>query len=174
MAKYAEASNLRFTLLSAAGISGLVLAVGVITAGATTFVAGRLSDRVSNRALVTIPAFLAMAAGMATLGLLASLPGLVVGIGLVGIGTGGAGPALSATLGDITPDGEIGRMGGVTTFIGDIGLTLGPLVAVPMVDLWFGFQTTYFLCVGLVLVTLVVVAVPLLRWEVGGEAPVEV
>lgn len=35
-----------------------------------------------------------------------------------------------------------------------------------------GFRTTYWLCVGLVLVTLVAVAVPLLTWEtdlVGGE-----
>jgi MFS family permease len=172
LAKYAEAFDVRFTLLSAAGISGLVLAVGVLSSGATTFVSGRISDQLSNRALVTVPAFLAMAVGMGILAVSPTMPGLVAATALVGIGTGATGPALSATLGDITPDGEIGRMSGVTTLIGDVGFMLGPLLAVPMVDVWLGFRTTYWLCVALVLVTLVAVAVPLLTWEtglVGGE-----
>jgi MFS family permease len=144
----------------------------VLSSGATTFVSGRISDQLSNRALVTVPAFLAMAVGMGILAVSPTMPGLVAATALVGIGTGATGPALSATLGDITPDGEIGRMSGVTTLIGDVGFVLGPLLAVPMVDVWLGFRTTYWLCVALVLVTLVAVAVPLLTWEtglVGGE-----
>lgn len=42
---------------------------------------------------------------------------------------------------------------------------LGPLLAVPMVDVWFGYQQTYWICVVLVLVSLVAVAIPLLTWE---------
>jgi MFS family permease len=53
-------------------------------------------------------------------------------------------------------------MGGVYNIMGDVGFTLGPLLAVPMVDVWLGFRTTYLICAGVVVVTLFVVAVPLL------------
>ena len=98
---------------------------------------------------------------------LAIIAGLFGGTALIGAGTGATGPALSAILGDITPGSEIGRMAGVNNFMGDIGSTLGPLLSVPMVDVWFGFEATYWGCVVLVAATAVVVAVPLLTWETG-------
>lgn len=165
--KYAEAGGMQLSILSAAGISGVVLATGVLFSSATTVASGRLSDRLSNRAYLTVPAFLGMAGGLSLLALMPTIEGLFAGTALIGVGTGATGPALLAIVGDITPGAEIGRMGSVYNVLGDVGLTLGPLLAVPMVDVWFGFQRTYALCAAAVLVTLLVVAVPLLHPRTG-------
>jgi MFS family permease len=148
--------------LDAGGLSGVVLAVGVFTSSATTLVSGRVSDRLDRRALVTVPAFLAMAAGLVVVAAVPTLPALVAGVALVGVGTGGAGPTLLALVGDITPGDEVGRMGSVYQVLGDVGLTCGPLLAVPMVETWLGFGTTYLVVAGLVLATLAVVVASLL------------
>ena len=91
---------------------------------------------------------------------------VLLGAALVGIGTGGSGPALLAILGDITPGSEIGRMGSVYNVMGDVGLVLGPLLAVPMVEVWPGYRTSYYLYGATVVATMAVVAVPLLRYDV--------
>jgi MFS family permease len=166
VASYAVAWDMRFGSLSGGGISGLVLATGIFFSSGTMVAAGRLSDHLNNRAVVTIPAFILMAVGLAVMALFPSLETLVVGVGLVGIGSGGSGPALLAILGDITPGSEIGRMGSVYNVMGDIGLVLGPLVGVPMVEVWPGYRTSYCLYAIGVLLTMIVVSVPLLRNEV--------
>ena len=163
--KYAASTGVQLGVLDAAGISGVVLGVGVVTSSVVTFLSGRVSDGLSNRAYLLVPAFLSMSAGLVLLAGVPSLVGLFGGTALIGAGTGGAGPALLAILGDITPGEEIGRMGSVYNIMGDVGLSLGPLLAVPMVDDWFGFRTTYALCAAAVVFTLVVAALPLLRPE---------
>jgi len=162
VAKYAEATGVTLSMLAATGISGVVLAVGVLSAGAATLVAGRLSDDRSNRALLLFPTFGAISAGLSVLAFRPTLAGMFVGSALVGVGTGGSGPTLLAILGDITPGDEVGRMAGVYNVLGDVGLTLGPLVAIPMVDVWPGFEATYALCAGGVVLALLVSALPLL------------
>lgn len=164
IARYAAENDVQLTVLSAAGISGLVLAVGVLSSGAATVVSGRVSDALSNRAQVTLPAFAAMAGGVALLATFPTLQGLFAGTALIGVGTGSTGPALTAIVGDITPGTELGRMGGVYNFMGDIGSTLGPLLSVPLV-VTVGFNATYWGCAILVVITAIVVAVPLLRWD---------
>jgi MFS family permease len=163
VAKYAEATGATLSTLEATGISGLVLAVGVLSASGSTLLAGRISDRLSNRALLLFPTFGAMAVGLLVLATLPTLAGMFLGTALVGFGSGGSGPTLLAILGDITPGDEVGRMGGVYNILGDAGLTLGPLLAVPMVDVWFGFGTTYAICAGGVGLALLLSALPLVR-----------
>ena len=161
--KYAEVRGMQLSVLSAAGISGVVLATGVLCSSATTVASGQVSDWLPNRAILTVPAFLAIAGGLTVLSTFPTIEGLFAGTALIGMGTGATGPSLMAIVGDITPGQEVGRMGSVYNVMGDVGLTAGPLLAVPMVDVWLGFHTTYLVCAGAVLVTLVVVAVPLLH-----------
>ncbi|WP_254538556.1 MFS transporter [Halomarina litorea] len=163
VAKYAESTGVSVSALDAAGISGLVLGVGVVAASGATVVTGRVSDGLDNRAVLLLPTFVAIATGLTVLAGVPTLSGLFVGAALIGAGTGGAGPVLMATLGDITPGDEVGRMGGVYNVMGDVGLSLGPVLAVPMVDGWFGFATTYALCAAAVVCTLLVSVVPLVR-----------
>lgn len=171
--KYAEVRGMELSVLSAAGISGVVLATGVLCSSATTVASGHVSDRLPNRAIVTVPAFLAITGGLSVLSIFPTIEGLFAGTALIGIGTGATGPALLAIVGDITPGQEIGRMGSVYNVFGDIGLTAGPLLAVPMVDIWIGYSATYFVCAAAVLVTLLVVAVPLLHPTFGVSRDLE-
>lgn len=161
--KYAEAVDISVSALDAAGVSGLVLGTGVVVSSITTVASGRLSDSLENRAVVTVPAFLAMVVGLVVLAFVPTLAGLFGATALIGLGVGGTGPVLLALLGDVTPGSEVGRMGGVYNVLGDLGLSLGPLLAVPMVDTWLGFRATYLACAGVVLVTLVLVILTLVR-----------
>lgn len=163
---YANAFGITLSVFTAAGVSGVVLAMGSISSGTATFFSGRITDNLSNRILITIPTFITISVGLAVLASFPTLYGMILGTMLIGIGTGGTGPALLATVGDITPGTEVGRMGGVYNFFGDIGSMLGPLLAVPMASTWFGFQETYWICVVVVLITLFVVAVPMLQVEI--------
>lgn len=165
VAQYANAYEMELSVFTAAGISGAVLAFGVISSGSATVVSGRISDQVSNRIFVTIPAFVALAAGLSILAQFPRIEYLFLACGLMGLGTGGIGPALLALVGDMTPGNELGRMGGAYNFMGDMGSTAGPLVAVPLVEAT-SYQFTYLACAVGVIVAAVLVTVPLLHWNV--------
>jgi MFS family permease len=140
--KYAAALEVETVGLTAAGVSGLVMGVGVLASSGATIASGRISDALEVRALVTLPAFGLLAAGFGLLAFVTSLAGLVAGVVLVGVGVGSAGPALLATLGDLSPADEVGKLGGLYNVFGDVGLSLGPLLALPAVEA-VGFTVTY-------------------------------
>jgi len=70
-----------------------------------------------------------------------------------------------AYLGDISPTGDVGKLGGVFNVFGDLGSTLGPLVALPLVAR-VGFRVEYLACAALALGVGALVARTLL-----GDAP---
>jgi MFS family permease len=160
--KYAAVLGLEFDALGAAGVTGLVMGAGVLASSTATVVAGRVSDRLDRRELVTLPAFGVLAAGFTTLALTPSLRGMFGGVLLVGVGVGGAGPVLLAALGDRSPAGSEGKFGGVYNVFGDVGLSLGPLVAFPAVTA-VGYETTYLACAGVAVACLLGVNATLLR-----------
>ncbi|SFR35187.1 MFS transporter [Halogeometricum limi] len=154
---YARASNLSIGLLSETGVSGVVMAVAVVASSVTTLFVGRYSDRLANRASLALPGLAILGTGFATLALVPTLPAVLVGVALVGVGVGASNPPLLAYLGDISPADDVGKLGGVYNVFGDVGSTLGPLVAVPLVE-YVGFRAEYLACVGLVAVVGVLVA----------------
>ena len=163
---YTRENGISLSLLSATGVSGVVMAVSVVFASITTITVGRVSDGLSNRALLTIPALTVFAAGFVTLGLVPTAAGTVLGVALVGVGVGGTNPPLLAYLGDISPAGDLGKLGGVYNVFGDLGSTLGPLVALP-VAARVSVTTEYLGCVVLVVLVAVLVGATLL----GSNAP---
>lgn len=146
---YADRNAIRISGFSETGVSGVVMAVSVVFASVTTVASGRFSDRLDNRASVTVPALALLAAGFAVLALFPSLWTTLAGVALVGVGVGGTNPPLLAYLGDISPEDDIGKLGGVYNVFGDVGSTVGPLAALP-VAYAVGFQVEYLLCTGLV------------------------
>mgnify|MGYP006277800909 FL=1 len=154
---YAGAHDISIGVLSETGVSGVVMAVAVVASSLTTLVVGRYSDRLSNRAALTLPALGLLAAGFALLALVPTLAATLVAVALVGVGVGGSNPPLLAYLGDLSPSDDVGKLGGVYNVFGDLGSTLGPLVAVPLVEI-VGFRVEYLACVGLVLVVGALVA----------------
>jgi MFS family permease len=146
---YADTYGIEVGLLSATGASGVVMAVSVVGASLATVAVGRASDRVSNRALVTIPAIVVLAGGFVLLATVPTLVAVLVGVLAIGVGVGGTNPPLLAYLGDISPADDVGKLGGIYNVFGDMGSTLGPLVALPLVER-VGFEAGYLACAGLV------------------------
>jgi MFS family permease len=140
-----------------------VMAVGVVVSGATTVVSGRVSDGLDNRIAITMPAFAVLAAGFGVLAFYPTFEGILASTMMIGFGVGGTGPALLAYVGDISPGDRLGKLGGVYNVMGDVGLALAPLVAVPAVEDWFGYRATYIGCAVLTVACLVVVNLTLLR-----------
>jgi MFS family permease len=67
-----------------------------------------------------------------------------------------------AYLGDISPADDVGKLGGVYNVFGDLGSTIGPLVALPLVA-HVGFAAEYLACALLALGVGVLVSPTLLR-----------
>jgi len=153
---YARENGITLSVLSSTGVSGVVMAVAVVFASVTTIVVGRVSDGLSNRALLTIPALTVFAAGFVALGLVPTVAGTALGVALLGVGVGGTNPPLLAYLGDISPSGDLGKLGGVYNVFGDLGSTLGPLVALP-VAARVPVRTEYLGCVVVVALAAVLV-----------------
>jgi MFS family permease len=168
---YTAENGIAFGSFSESGVSGVVMAASVVASSAATIAVGRFSDRLSNRALVALPALALLGAGFGVLGTASAALGgavgfgpsalaTVVGVALVGVGVGGTNPPLLAYLGDISPAGDVGKLGGVYNVFGDFGSTLGPLVALPLAAR-FPVAVQYVGCVGLVALAGLLVATTL-------------
>ena len=166
---YAAENGIAIGALSETGVSGVVMALAVLGASVTTVSVGRYSDRLDNRALIAIPALGVLGVGFGVLALVPTLVGALGGVALIGVGVGGTNPPLLAYLGDISPGGDIGKLGGVYNTFGDLGSTLGPLVALPLVA-EVGFTVEYLACVLLVVLTGVLVAGTLLGGDRVGSS----
>jgi len=158
---YAETFGIRIPGVSEVGVSGMVMAASVVASSSATVVAGRYSDALPNRAMITIPALGLLALGFVLLVFVPTLVGSVIGVVLIGFGVGGSNPPLLAYLGDISPSGDVGKLGGVYNVFGDVGSSLGPIVAIPAVHA-IGFTAGYLLCAGLVVVAGALVGATLL------------
>jgi MFS family permease len=158
---YAETFGIRISGVSEVGVSGVVMAASVVASSGATVVAGRYSDALPNRALITVPALGVLALGFVLLVFVPTLLGSMLGVVLVGFGVGGSNPPLLAYLGDISPSGDVGKLGGVYNVFGDVGSSLGPVVAIPAVHA-VGFRVSYLVCAGLVVVAGALVAATLL------------
>ncbi|MFB6219292.1 MAG: MFS transporter [Halobacteriaceae archaeon] len=158
---YASTNDIGLGSLSGVGASGVVMAASVVAASVATVLVGRYSDGVANRASVTVPALALLGGGFVVLALRPTLAGTMAGVVLVGLGVGGTNPPLLAYLGDISPAEDVGKLGGAYNVFGDLGSTLGPLLALPLAaDV--GFLLGYLGCAALVVVAAGLVVAALL------------
>jgi MFS family permease len=100
---YADEYAITIGLFSSTGVSGIIMAISVLGASATTVLVGRYSDQLANRALVTMPALAVLAGGFVLMVVLPTLIGVATAVALIGVGVGGSNPPLMAYLGDISP-----------------------------------------------------------------------
>jgi len=156
---YTEANDISLGGFAGAGTSGLVMAVSVVALAVSNLAVGRFSDSM-GRLTTVVPGLAVFGSGFALTALVPTAPGVLAGVGLVGAGAGLTGPPLLAYLGDIAPGGDVGKLGGVYNVFGDLGSTLGPLVALPLAA-EIGLSGEYLACVGLVVVAGVIAATTL-------------
>lgn len=153
---YTNEYDISLGSLAGTGVSGIVMAISVLAMSVTTLFVGRLSDRLSSRTYTVIPALSLLAAGFGLLVISPTVVGIVVGVAMIGMGVGGTGPPLLAYLGDIAPGEDVGKLGGVYNVFGDLGSTIGPLIALPLAST-MGVGTEYLICAGLAVVTALIV-----------------
>ncbi|PSP33182.1 MFS transporter [Halobacteriales archaeon QH_10_67_22] len=127
------------------GMSGLLMAVTVLSASGFMLAGGKASD-VHGARIPTLFVFLGVSlVGFLALAATESLWPLVAACVCIGAGQGGASGPLMALLADLTPDGRTGRAMGTNNVLGDFGGALGPVVTLPLVET-VGFAPIYAAC----------------------------
>jgi MFS family permease len=120
---------------------GVVFAVALGTELLVLYPAGSVADR-RGRKPVLVPALAGLAVATAVLGLAPTPLLLGVLLAVLGVMSGAAGVPPGAMLSDIAPEPASGTAVGVFRFCGDLGFTLGPLLAgwaVPVVGFAWAF-----------------------------------
>lgn len=143
------------------GVTGFLLALVTLSAASATLVAGRYADAVDDRMYLVLPGLCVMALGFVVVAVVPTLVGIVTGGVVAASGGGAVGPALKAYLGDISPAGDVGKLGGAYDVFGDLGSILGPMIGLPAASL-VGFDALYVGCAGLSAVAIILVATSLL------------
>jgi MFS family permease len=131
--------------MSTAGI-GVVFAIALATEFAVLYPAGSAADR-RGRKPVLAPALAGLAVMTAAVGWATAPWLLLVLMAVLGVMSGTAGIPPGAMLSDLAPSDRQGTAVGLFRFCGDLGFTLGPLLAgwaVPAL----GFRWTFTLLAG--------------------------
>jgi MFS family permease len=126
--------------LSTIGI-GVLVAVALATEFVVLYPAGSVADR-RGRKPVLVPALAGLAVATAALGQAPTPLLLGVMLGVLGVMSGAAGVPPGAMLADVAPASASGTAVGVFRFCGDLGFTLGPLLAgwaIPVVGFGWAF-----------------------------------
>ena len=109
-------------------VIGGVYSVGLATEMLVLYPAGAVADRVGRRP-VAVATFAWLVAIVSVLGLSSSTLVFFLLFAALGTASGSSGVIPTAMLADVVPDESSGTAVGVFRFAGDVGLTLGPLVA---------------------------------------------
>ncbi|HEX8795145.1 MAG TPA: MFS transporter [Polyangiaceae bacterium] len=110
------------------GTSGLLMGVMTVADAAATPLAGRIGDRFRAHAHVATAAIAFLTPGLVLVGISTGVPGIAVGLVLVGLGGACLGPSLLVIVGEIVPRERRGTGAGVLQLCGDLGGMAGPLV----------------------------------------------
>jgi MFS transporter, DHA1 family, multidrug resistance protein len=120
---------------------GVLFAVALGTELLVLYPAGSVADQ-RGRKPVLVPALAGLAVATAVLGLAPSPLALGVLLAALGVVSGAAGVPPGAMLSDVVPEQASGTAVGVFRFCGDLGFTLGPLLAgwaIPVVGFAWAF-----------------------------------
>jgi len=159
---FAAKLGLKLGALSDMGVTGVMLALVTLAAAGSTLVAGRYSDSFDDRLYLVFPSLCVMAVGFVTVAVVPTLAGIIAGGVVAAVGGGAVSPILKAYLGDISPSGDVAKLGGAFNVFGDLGGILGPMVALPAASR-VGFDAVYFGCAGLGVIAAVLVATTLTK-----------
>jgi MFS family permease len=108
--------------------ASLAMGLMVVVMGIATLVASRAATGRRAHASVALGSTVLLIPGLALIGAVPGLWGLVLGVTLLGIGAGGLGSALLALLGELVPQDRRGTAVGWTQLCGDVGGSVGPVL----------------------------------------------
>lgn len=133
-----------------------VVTVALLLMTVSTPVWGKLSDLTDKTRLVQI-AILVFAVGTLLAGLARSMPELIVWRGLQGLGMGGLMACTQAILGSIVAPRERGRYSGYMGATFTVATVSGPVLGGVIVDTPLGWRWTFFVCLPLSLLSMILV-----------------
>ncbi|MDE2236138.1 MAG: MFS transporter [Gammaproteobacteria bacterium] len=142
--------------MQAQGSAGLYMAVMMVARAVTAMASGHLLDRSRSRTSLLLPAVLMVAGGFMILGSAAHVGTVVLGLLLVGAGSGALTIPLLTLLSDVTPHHLYGRALSVYQWSSDFGGAAGPIAGLELGQA-FGYDLVY-VAVGAILL---VMALPL-------------
>lgn len=134
--------------IGAASAGGLILSVRSALAALLSPSIGHLSDRGASRMPVIAAGLAAGVAGFGILLLARSVPVILLGVLVGALGASVILVTLPALVGDEAPAGSRARVTGQLIAAGDVGSTIGPLLALNLAPL-VGLEPVYLLCAGL-------------------------
>ncbi len=120
-------------VLGVATATGILSAFRSLVAGGTGPLAGHLSDHRNERGLVLVGSLVLGAVGFGLLGLVQSLPGIVIAVAIGAVSAGGGMAGLTAAIGDLAPSDRRGAAMGAYATAGDIGAATGPFLAYALI-----------------------------------------
>lgn len=130
------------------GMSGLLMAITVVSAAVFMLGGGKFSDLQGKRTPILMAFLVVTFVGFVLLALATTLVAVVVACVLIGAGQGGTSGPLVALLADFTPSERMGRAMGTNNVMGDLGGGFGPMVTLPLVEL-VGFPAVYAACAAI-------------------------
>jgi DHA1 family inner membrane transport protein len=130
--------------LRVASIGGALLALRAIVSAGVSPIAGRLSDRVSNRWVTTGWGLVIGVLGMVGLVWISDLWGLLLSVTLISLSGGVLRTVLPALVGDLAEEAHRGAATGGLATAADIGSAAGPLMAYTLLAL-ISLQSVYLL-----------------------------
>lgn len=151
VALYVQAHDFSPFHLGPEGVSGLFMAVMMITGGLVTLFVARTIDEAKTRTAYTLMGVVLAASGYLIWALFPTLTFSLIALMLLGGSTGIISSPLLTLLGDMCRKDLQGRTLGIYYVFGDIGSTLGPIFGINMVAL-LGFRSMYVL-VGLLMLS---------------------
>jgi MFS family permease len=110
------------------GTSAMIMGLFVVASVVVMPVAGRWGDRARAHGAIALAGLLLLVPSLALIALWPTLGGLLLGLTVMGVATGGQSPSLLALVGAVVPQERRGRAVGILQLCSDAGGTLGPLV----------------------------------------------
>jgi len=130
------------------GMSGLLMAITVVSAAVFMLGGGKFSDLQGKRTPILMVFLVVTFVGFLLLARATGLVDIVIACILIGSGQGGTSGPLVALLADFTPNERMGRAIGTNNVMGDLGAGFGPMVTLPLIDL-IGFPAVYAACAAI-------------------------
>ena len=137
-----------------------VITAALLANAATTPIWGKLADLFSKKILVQL-SIVIFVAGSVMAGLSATIPLLLTARVIQGVAMGGLTALAQAIIGSMIPPRDRGRYSGYMGAVMAVGTAGGPLLGGFIVDSPLGWRWTFFVCVPLAVVALILLQITL-------------
>lgn len=137
-----------------------VITAALLANAATTPIWGKLADLFSKKVLVQL-SIVIFVAGSVMAGLSATIPLLLTARVIQGVAMGGLTALAQAIIGSMIPPRDRGKYSGYMGAVMAVGTAGGPLLGGFIVDSPLGWRWTFFVCVPLAIVALVLLQITL-------------